>query len=88
MRKSVAVSLLAIVLLLVPAVPGHAWRGHPGFRGHVVMGVGPFWWGPPYPYWYYPPPYYVYAPPTVVVQEPPVYVQPQPAPAPAPPPQT
>ena len=84
MRKSVAVSLLAIVLLLVLAAPSHAWRGHPGFHGRVFIGVGPFWWGPPYPYWYYPPPYYVYSPPTVVVQQPPVYVQQQPPP-PAPP---
>ena len=85
MRRSAAVSLLAITLLLVPAVPSDAWRGraHPRVRTHVFIGVGPaFWWGPPYPYWwYYPPPYYMYAPPPVVVEEPPVYVQPQPAPA-------
>ncbi len=90
MRRLASVSLLAIALLLVAATPSHAWRhgfhGHPGFRTHVFIGLGPaFWWGPPYPYWWYPPPpYYVYAPPPVVVQEPPVYVQ-QPPPPPPPP---
>lgn len=93
MKKSVAVSLLAIALLLVAAPPSHAWRRHPGVRSHVFVGVGPrFVWGPPYwyyPHWYYPPPYYVYTPPTVVVEEPPVYIeQPAPAPAPPSPPQT
>ena len=79
MRRSAAVSLLAVALLLVPAVLSHAWNrggsGHPGFRGHGVVVVGPsFWWGP---YWWdYPPPYYAYAPPPVIVQEPPVYVEP------------
>jgi hypothetical protein len=79
MRKSAAISFLAIALLLVPAMPSYAWRGHPS----VFIGVGPVWWGPPY--WYAPPPYYVYSPPPVVIQEPPVYVQA--APAPTPPPQ-
>src|SRR5712692_5607471 len=74
MRKSAAISLLAIALLLVLAMPSYAWRGH----NSVFIGVGPVWWGPPY--WYAPPPYYVYSPPPVVVQEPPVYVQAAPAP--------
>jgi len=74
MRKSAAISLLAIALLLVPTMPSYAWRGHPS----VFIGVGPVWWGPPY--WYAPPPYYVYSPPPVIVQEPPVYVQAAPAP--------
>jgi hypothetical protein len=74
MRKVAALSLVAIMLLLVPAVPSYAWRGHPS----VFIGVGPVWWGPPY--WYAPPPYYVYSPPPVIVQEPPVYAQPAPAP--------
>ncbi len=81
MKKSVAVSLLAVALLLVATVPSYAWRGHPGVRGDVFVGVGPgpfWWWGAPYPYWYYPPPYY-YPPPPVVVQEPQVYVQSPPA---------
>jgi hypothetical protein len=79
--------MLALLLVLVTAVPSDAWRGahghhwHGGSRVFVGFGFGP-WWG--YPYWYYPPPYYVYAPPTVVVQQPPVYVEQQPA-APAPP---
>jgi hypothetical protein len=100
MRKFASVSLLAIALLLAPAVPSYAWHG---VRTHVFVGVGPaFWWGPPYPYWYYPypyryypypywyypSPYYVYSPPAVVVQEPPVYVQQQPPPAPPPSPQS
>ncbi len=77
MRKSALISLLAVALLLVAAVPSHAWHGHHGVRGRVFIGVGPwFWWGPPYPYWWdYPPPYYVYAPPAVIIQEPPVYIQ-------------
>jgi hypothetical protein len=89
MRKSASVSLLVVALLLVAAVPSHAWRGHHHVRGGVFIGVGPaFWWGSPYPYWYYPPAYYypppydVYAP-APVVQEPPVYTQ-LPAPPPAP----
>ncbi len=84
MRKSALVSLLAVALLLVAAVPSDAWRGHHGVRGRAFIGIGPsFWWGPPYPYWwYYPPPYYAYPPPPIIVQEPPVYVQPLP---PAPP---
>jgi hypothetical protein len=89
MRKGAAVALLALALLLVAAVPSHAWdrgrHGHPGVRTRVFIGVGPaFWWGPAYPYWwyYYPPPYYVYSPPPVIVQEPPVYIQPPPPPAP------
>jgi hypothetical protein len=86
MRRSAWVSILAVALLLVPAVPTHAWgwHGHPGVRARVFIGVGPIWWGQPYPYWYYPPPsYYAYPPPPVIVQEPPVYVQPEPAPAPS-----
>src|SRR6266852_9516528 len=79
MRKSAAISLLAIALLLVLAMPSYAWRGHTS----VFIGVGPVWWGPAYPYWYYPPPY-VYSPPPLVVQEPPVYAQQQPAPVPPP----
>ena len=95
MRKSALVSLLAVALLLVAAVPSDAWQRHRGVRGHVFIGVGPaFWWGPPYPYWwYYPPPYYVYSPPPVIyssppviVEQPPVYVQQPPPPAPAQPP--
>ena len=78
MRKLASVSLLAVALLLISAVPSHAWSRHHFHGGpRVFIGVGPaFWWGPyPYPYYYYPPPYYTYSPPPVVVQEPPVYVQ-------------
>lgn len=97
MRKSVLVSLLAVALLLIAAVPSDAWQRQRGVRGHVFIGVGPaFWWGPPYPYWYYPhwyypPPYYVYSPPPVIVEQPPVYTQQPPlppAPAQPPPPQS
>ena len=80
MRKVASIALLALALFLVPAAPSEAWRGHPS----VFIGVGPVWWGPPYPYGYYPPPYYVYLPPPVIVQEPPVYVQPALVPAPPP----
>jgi len=88
-RRVAAVSLFAVALLLVTAVPryagghgghgGHGFHGHPGFHGrfhgHGAIVFGPsFWWGP---YWWdYPPPYYEYAPPPVIVQEsPPVYVE-------------
>lgn len=84
MKRSGVVVLLAIALLFAAVAPGYAWGGHGfhhgGFRGRVFVGVGPFWWGPPY--WYYPPPAYVYPPPPVVVQEPPVYVEPPAPPAP------
>jgi hypothetical protein len=76
-RTLAAASLVAVALLLATAVPGDAWSTHHGFQGRVFVGVGPFWWGPPY--WYYPPPYYAYPPPPIVIQEPPVYVQPEPA---------
>jgi len=82
MKRSAWVLLVLLLfgLLVVPAAPSHAWRG----RGGVFIGVGPAWWGPPYPYWGYPPPYY--PPPTVVIeQQPPVYVE-QPQAAPPPPP--
>ena len=88
MKRTATVALLLVALLLVAATPSHAWVRH-GFHhagARVFVGVGPVWWGPPYPYWYYPAPVYV-TPPPVVVQEPPVYVQqPQVQVAPAPPP--
>jgi hypothetical protein len=42
-------------------------------HGHVFIGGGPLWWGPPYPYWVYPG--WAYVPPPVVL-EPPAYVEP------------
>ena len=82
MRRIAAVSLFAVALILVAAVPSYAWghgghgfSHHPGFRGHGVVVFGPsFWWDP---WWYYPPPYY-YPPPQVVVQPAPVIVEEQP----------
>ena len=89
MKKLALATPLVVALLLLTAVPSHAWRGPHHWHGgpRVFVGVGP-WWG--YPYWYYPPPYYAYTPPTVVVQQPPVYVEQQMPPAPpvAPAPQT
>src|SRR6266852_1309902 len=81
-RRIAAVSLFAVALILVAAVPSYAWghgghgfSHHPGFRGHGVVVFGPsFWWDP---WWYYPPPYY-YPPPQVVVQPAPVIVEEQP----------
>lgn len=81
--KAAFVVGLALVLVGLAAVPSPA-----SVRGHVVIGVGPVWWGPypywwePYPYWWYHRPY-AYYPPPVIVQEPPVYIQ-RPSP-PAPP---
>ncbi len=75
MKKSALVTLLVIGLLVSLAAPGYAWHH---VRGGVFIGVGPAWWGPPFPYWYYPSPYY-YPPPTVVVEQPPVYVEQPPA---------
>jgi hypothetical protein len=87
-RRVAAVSLFAVALLLVTAVPsyagghgghgGHGFGHHHGFRGHGVIVVGPgCCWGP---YWWYDPyyayPYYAYAPPPVIVQAPPVYIEP------------
>jgi hypothetical protein len=78
--------VLAMLVLVLAASPsdgrGSAGRhsGHPHHhRGHAFVGIGPWWWDPPYPYWYYPPPYY-YGPPQVVVEEPPVYIERQPWP--------
>jgi hypothetical protein len=88
-RARVWTLLLAVVVTLVCATSVVAWHGR------VHIGVGPIWWGAPYPYgpyapYYYPywywPPYSAYWPPTVVVQEPPVYIQ-QPVPAPPSPPE-
>ncbi len=83
-----AMIAVAVLLLIAPATPAHAWHGR-----RVFLGTG-FWWGPPYPYWYYPYPYYPYpyypyyvyppGPPVVVREEPPIYIQqqsPQPPPA-------
>ena len=97
MKKTATVAFLLVALLLVAVVPSHAWSRHfhhvRPVGARVFVGVGPVWWGPPYPYWYYPPPYYYYYPPApvvvtpapIVVQESPVYVQQQVVPAPAPP---
>jgi hypothetical protein len=84
MRQWLARIVLATLVLVTAAPPsegrepGHH-RGHHHHRGRVFVGIGPWWWGPPYPYWYYPPPYY-YGPPRVVVDEPPVYIERQPWP--------
>src|SRR5213593_2143177 len=72
MKKTATVACLSVALLLAAVVPSQAWNRsfhHAGAR--VFVGVGPAWWGPPYPYWYYPPA--------------PVEVAPAPAAAPAPP---
>jgi hypothetical protein len=85
MRRSVWVALLVVVLLAVSATPSVAG----GWRGGVVIGVGPYWgpafWGPAYyPYWGYPRyygyPYYAYPP--AVVEEPLQYIEREAAPAP------
>src|SRR5881396_1858300 len=70
MRRFTAVSLLAVGFLLAARLPSEAWTGgghggghhgghhHFGGRSHVFVGVGPWFWGPPYPYWWdYPPAY-------------------------------
>ena len=63
------VVLLLIALLMLSAVPAHAWRGYWGHRvfvaPRVVVPVVPFW--PPYVY-----------PPAVVQSPPPVVIQPSP----------
>ena len=79
MKKTTIISLLTAILLLTLAAPSYAWRGG---GGRFFVGVGPGWWGPPYPYAVYAPPVYEYSPPPVIVQQPQVYVQQQPPPAP------
>jgi len=86
--RAAAVLVLAAVLIGLAAAPGSAT-----VRGHVVIGVGPVWWGGypypwwgPYPYWrhpYWPYAPYAYYPPPVIVTEPPVYIQRPAAPEPA-----
>jgi Spy/CpxP family protein refolding chaperone len=59
-----------------PPPGGHHFEGRRHFdHGRGFIGVGPFWWGVPYPYWPYPG--YEYAPPPVVL-EPPQYIQQEP----------
>jgi hypothetical protein len=71
------VGVLVAGLLVLPAAPSYAWRHH---GGGVFIGVGPPWWGPPYPYYWYPPPPYYYPPAPIVVEQPSVYVQQETAP--------
>src|SRR5215467_894845 len=89
MRRTVAVSLLTVALLLVPAARssamghgggghggGHGFHGHNGFHGHFHghgVIVAGPWWGPCWGYPYYYPPYYY--PPQVVVQPAPIYTE-------------
>ena len=87
MKKTAAIALLLIGVMLVSATSSFAWnRGgggvhHGGFRGHGVVIVGPgCCWGPWWGWGYYPPPYY-YPQPQVIVQPAPVYVD-SPGPAP------
>jgi hypothetical protein len=80
MKKSLAIVLGALVLLLGYSLPGQAH-----FRGGVWIGPGwgPGWWGAPYGYGYgygYGYPYPYAAPPVVIQQQPQEYVH-QPAPA-------
>lgn len=84
--------LVAAIAVLVAATPTEARGGRGGHgsqhrhghaRHHVFVGVGPWWWGAPYPYWPYYPPYYDY-PRTIVVEPPPEYIQREPAPQSAP----
>lgn len=76
--------MLTLGLALVLAAPGHAGGGHQGrahgghhryhhAHGRVFVGVGPWWWGAPYPYWYDQPPFYSTS--NIVVEEPLVYIQ-------------
>jgi hypothetical protein len=85
-RVFVAAIILLLVAIALAPLPALAWHHT---RVVVGFGVGPFWWGGPYPFWGYPywwdyPPY-VYAPPPVIVREPPVYVQQEAPPPPEPP---
>lgn len=98
MKKSVTVSLAAVAMIVAFAGTVHAQHGHGGGHGggfhgggfnggghgHVIVGIGPGWWGP-YPYWYpywYPPPYYAppyygYGYPSAPADEPSEYAQQQ-----------
>jgi len=84
MKKWWLATPLVVALLLLSAVPSHAWGGarfHGGPRVFVGVGVGPVWWGSP---WWYAPPPVVVGSPTVVVQQPPVWIEQQATVAPAP----
>jgi hypothetical protein len=90
MKKAVAVALLFVFVLLIPAAPSFAWGrgggfphggwhgGHGGFHGRGVVVVGPgCCWGGPWWGWGwggYYPPPYYYQP-QVVVQPAPIYVE-------------
>ena len=87
------VLFIATLLLMLIAPPSDA-RGERGHRGgrhhhghgrHVVVGVGAWWWGPPYPYWYYPRWYYPAYPygyyPSGVVEESLQYIERAPEPS-------
>jgi len=80
MKRTVAIFLATLMLLLVSSLPSQA-----RVRGDIWIGPGwgwgPGFWGPPYGYGYpYGYPYYS-APPVVIQQEPQEYVH-QPAPQP------
>lgn len=62
-----------------PGAPRPHGDHHGRPHGHVFIGVGPWWFGAPYPYWDYPG--WAYEQPPVTV-EPPVYIQQPPPPAP------
>jgi hypothetical protein len=90
-KKTVAIALLMILVLLLSAGSSFAWvrgggavHGGGGFHGRGVVVVGPGWgWGGPW--WgygwggYYPGGYYAppyyYQQPQVVVQPAPIYVE-------------
>jgi hypothetical protein len=86
-KKTVAIALLMVAVLLVSAGSSFAWvhgggGSHGGFHGHGVVVVGPgCCWGGPWWGWgwggyyggYYGPPYYQQ--PQVVVQPAPIYVE-------------
>ncbi len=74
MKKLVSVSLVVVLMLLINAVPGFAWRER--------VYVGPVW--SPYPYYarpYYYPPEVVEQPVIIQQRAPDVYIQPAPPPA-------
>lgn len=80
MKRIALIGFIAVVVMLMAALPSEAFHRHRGAEVDVFLGVGPSWYAYPRPYYVYPAPPVVYAPSVVVVPQP-VYTVPPPPPA-------